>query len=98
VNKITKQQTNPDVSGNRIVWTDRRNDEKVSGGYNPVIYMRDDAGRIVPVCTNTGPQYNPKIYGNHIVWEDSRNGYHDIYVCDLKTYPQSFVKIIFSLN
>lgn len=87
------KQSEPAISGNTIVWTDQRNNYRVSGNYNPDIYMKDlKTGQTIPVCTNTAIQHFPKVSGNHIVWEDSRNGYDTIYTKDI-VYTSTGIKV-----
>ena len=73
-------QEDPAISGNRIVWEDRRNG-------NADIYMYDLSTNIENrITTNSSQQVSPAIDGNRIVWRDYRNGVgSDIYMYDLST-------------
>lgn len=67
------EQTDPSVSGVRVVWTDDR-----SGGYD--IYSYDLAEpNEYSVCTAGGDQEEPAISNNIIVWTDD----NDIFCYDL---------------
>jgi beta propeller repeat protein len=69
-------QTDPSVSGSRIVWTDKRNDP--AGGD---IYLFDLGNGVeTPVCTEKGLQQKPKISGDTIVWMDYRDGKPAVYL------------------
>ncbi|CAG7628791.1 tandem-95 repeat protein [Paenibacillus allorhizosphaerae] len=75
----------PRISGNRIVWIDKRNG-------NDDIYMYDLATHTEkPIATNPSTQQNVVISGNLIVWEDDRNGQWDIYMYDLTTGTETRV-------
>lgn len=78
-------KSNPDVSGDRVVWQDSRNG-------NADIYMYDTStGILTQVTTNTADQTNPKISGNIIVWEDFRNGNWDIFMYNIALSSESQV-------
>jgi len=82
-------QWDPDIYGNRVVWTDYRND---NGSYtNSDIYMCDLATKKETQITTDGSNYHfsPAIYGNRIVWEDYRNGNGDIYMYNLSTSKET---------
>ncbi|MFH1111938.1 MAG: S8 family serine peptidase [Patescibacteria group bacterium] len=82
------------ISGQRVVWSDLRNDSN-GACYSPPwsdpdcnadIYMYDIATDTEQrITTNTKAQTDPVISGNRIVWQDNRNGNWDIYVYDLTT-------------
>ena len=95
-----KQQLNPSIYRDLIVWEDYRNDPY--GGYtgtgtgNPDIYLYNiSSDKKIPVCTQksgdgtrNSAQQNPDIWKNLVVWEDWRNGNADIYIYDLKDPDQ----------
>jgi beta propeller repeat protein len=84
--KIAEYGSNPDISGNRIVWMDWRKDS------DPNIYLKDiSTGKVIPICTNTAWQASPSINGNRVVWADERNGNMDIYMKDLATGKESAI-------
>jgi beta propeller repeat protein len=69
-------QTEPALSGQRIVWTDTRNEP---GGGN--IYLYDmGTGVETPVCTEKGLQQRPRVSGDSIVWMDYRDGTPAVYL------------------
>jgi beta propeller repeat protein len=63
----------PVVSGELVVWSDDRNDDRDIYGYDLA------AGVEFPVCVKEGSQTNPAIDGNIVVWVDGRNGNRGIY-------------------
>jgi len=83
-------QFEPAVSGDRIVWTDRR-----SGTYD--IYAYDIAAATErPICTAYRGQVHPDIDGDLIVWADDRGGSgwsvrYDLFMYDLSTDDETRV-------
>jgi beta propeller repeat protein len=79
-----KDQKDPAIYGNKVVWTDSRNGNKD-------IYMKDlSSGKEIPVSVAPYEQKFPKIYQNIVVWQDLRDykgePIHDeIYMKDLST-------------
>ncbi|WP_232308493.1 PKD domain-containing protein [Methanosarcina lacustris] len=73
----------PDISGNRIVWPDRRNSDDPFNRF--VLYMYDTfTSTETQITSNASVAWSyPSIYGNRIVWEDVRNGNSDIYMFTL---------------
>ncbi len=76
-------QSDPAISGDRIVWQDDRNG-------NSDIYLYDlSTGEEQQITTDLAEQVNPAISGDWIVWTDNRNdrenGNWDIYLYDLVT-------------
>lgn len=66
-------KSDPCISGNRIVWIDRRN------GYND-IYMYDlSTGLETQITSDTYSRAKPKVHGDWIVWSDRRNGNSDVF-------------------
>ena len=63
----------PVVSGELLVWSDDRNNDRDIYGYDLTV------GVEFPVCTSKGRQTNPAIEGDIVVWVDARNGNRDIY-------------------
>lgn len=77
-------QTEPAIYGNRIVWTDLRNnkDEKSKSD----IYMYDlDTKTETRITTDSSSQGEPAISDQAIVWTDNRNGNADIYMYNFNT-------------
>ena len=88
--------TDPNIHGNRVVWTDVNNsiyvydlsvDTDHDGTPN---YLEDprlypDPAKIIIFSTEGGYRLNPDIYGDRVVWEEYPGGYdsHDIYMYDL---------------
>ena len=79
----------PDIYGERIVWTNERNQ------VNSDIYIYNLSTKMQTCITTSGKAYHPKIYGDRIVWEDFRNGNTqdwsnpDIYMYDLSTSKET---------
>jgi branched-chain amino acid transport system substrate-binding protein len=72
------------ISGDRIVWMDRR--DIVGDEDDADIYMYDLAtGTEITICDEPDYQYHPSISGDGIVWADDRDGNRDIYMYDLAT-------------
>ena len=76
-------QRSPDISGDIVVWHDRRNE-------NGDIYGKYlSTNTEFPICTEPNVQYGPKISGNIVIWLDNRNrnggtsAPYDIYGYDL---------------
>ncbi|RLC64708.1 MAG: hypothetical protein DRI01_02940 [Chloroflexi bacterium] len=63
----------PVVSGELVVWSDDRNDDRDIYGYDLVAEVE------FPVCVREGRQTNPAVDGDIVVWVDDRNGNRDIY-------------------
>jgi beta propeller repeat protein len=81
-------QTEPDVSGDNVVWTDPYSDgkDKDIRGYNSV------ADYVFKVCVDGSRQDQPAISGDTVVWRDARNaatGGTDIYSFGLQTSSES---------
>ena len=73
-------QLAPDISGDKIVWSDTR-----LGGYTIFMYDLTTHTESQVSRASSGEFNPPKIDGNLIVWEDGRNGNADIYLYDLIT-------------
>ncbi|WP_229391445.1 PKD domain-containing protein [Methanosarcina sp. DH2] len=88
--RLTKNESDqyiPAINGNRIVWTDTRNDNEDE---NYDIYMYDlSAFRETQITTNESWQSSPAIYNNRVVWVDNRSGNWDIYMYDLSTSKET---------
>ncbi|MHC1754927.1 MAG: PKD domain-containing protein [Methanosarcina sp.] len=88
--RLTKNESGqyiPAINGNRIAWTDTRNDNEDE---NYDIYMYDlSAFREKQITTNESWQRSPEIYNNRIVWVDNRSGNWDIYMYDLSTSEET---------
>lgn len=71
----------PDISGDWLVWCDGRN------GNSDIYAYNISTGVEKAICTNSASQWRPYISGNLIVWEDMRNypsaENADIYAYDL---------------
>jgi len=70
------------VSGNIVVWHDKRNGNFDIYGYNLSTQTE------MAICTHSAQQINPDISGDVLVWTDERNGNKDIYGFNLSTYAR----------
>jgi len=70
-------QTSPDISGTKVVYTDDRNG-------NNELYLYDLAyGEESRMTNNASSQSAAALSGGRLVWEDERNGHTDIYFGEL---------------
>ncbi len=73
-------QVYPSISGNIIVWQDRRSENDYDiYGYD----LSTDTEFVI--CDDPSNQYYPFIFGNKVVWHDTRNGDADIFYYNLDT-------------
>ena len=74
----TKDQDDPAIYGDIVVWQDERNDFGDIWGYN--LKTKEE----FQITTDSNSQYYPAIYCDRVVWEDDRNDYqYDIYLAYL---------------
>lgn len=79
VAELSVDQNSPRISGDIVVWEDRRNGV-------PDIFARNLAtGREFGVAVAARSQQRPDIDGRMVVWEDDRGGNLDVYARDLGT-------------
>lgn len=77
-------QMMPAISGNRVVWEDKRNTTY------PLIYttvLPQTGGQLI--ASSTASQSTPAVSGHLVVWRDNRNNNRQIYYCDLSNTPWS---------
>jgi len=79
-----------DISGNVVVWADRRSGDTDIYGYDLA------SGKEFPICTATGDQESPAIDGDVVVWVDKRNSYTEIYGAQLPSVSHEQTKDIVS--
>ncbi len=76
----------PEISGDKIVWSEDRYSLWSLGYGKADIYMYDLSNNTkFQITTNENNQEFPAIDGDKIVWSDNRNGNWDIYMYDLGT-------------
>jgi beta propeller repeat protein len=81
-NKGLWEQSNPAVSGTRVVYSDQRNYDETECD----IYMYDIAtGLETLICDAPNGQGNPYIYGDIVTWNDWRSSPGTIWMKNLKT-------------
>ncbi|MCK5795740.1 MAG: hypothetical protein KAI47_01045, partial [Deltaproteobacteria bacterium] len=96
ISPTTKNQWMPQVSGDKIVWVDGRNEPKNSDWISPRnsdIYVHDlKTGETEPVLLHPARQAWPDVWGDWVVWQDYRKtpslfggSEVDIYAKNLKT-------------
>ncbi|MCK5795741.1 MAG: hypothetical protein KAI47_01050 [Deltaproteobacteria bacterium] len=96
ISPTTKNQWMPQVSGDKIVWVDGRNEPKNSDWMQPRnsdIYVYDlKTGKTDPVLLHPATQEEPDVWGDWVVWQDYRANPNlfqgsevDIYAKNLKT-------------
>ncbi len=78
-------QVYPSISGDWIVYQDKRNVNYDIYAYNLTTHQE------TRITTNISNQTNPAISGSKIVWQDDRNGSsnYDIYAYDLNTQQET---------
>ncbi|MGB9939059.1 PKD domain-containing protein [Methanosarcina sp.] len=74
----------PDIYGDRIVWSDQRNEYG-----HPDIYVYDLSTQRETQITHSGSALSPTIYGDRIVWSEGRNNSRNIYMYDLSTQQET---------
>lgn len=83
------EQFFPDISGDRIVWTQQEPERKIE---TRDIFMYDvSTGTETQITTDPARQEQPAISGNHIVWEDLRNGSIDVFMYDISTGTETAI-------
>lgn len=80
-----RSQSQPSISGNKIVWLDQRNQIPYENN-NYDIYMYDfETGQEAQITTDMDKSDNPDISGDKIVYRDARgDGWH-VYMYDIST-------------
>lgn len=72
--KGNKQAILPYIWGDKVVYSDTKND------FGDIYLYNISSNIVMPICISPGWQICPSIYGNKIVWQDNRNGNWDIYL------------------
>ena len=75
----------PSISGDRITWTDTRND------FAEVYVLDLDTGAETNVTSDNTNHFTPAISGDRVVWVDFRNGNRDIYSYDLASGQETAI-------
>ena len=77
----TAQQAAPRISGDRVVWQDKRNGNWDIYGAT-IDAATDTVSAATPICTEAHDQTAPDISGDTVVWVDDRSGDQDIWGAD----------------
>lgn len=73
----TVMQASPDISGDRVVWQERRDGQSD-------IFLHDLAtGETRRLTDDPADQISPRISGDRVVWEDHRHAGRDVYALDV---------------
>lgn len=73
----TVTQASPDISGDRVVWQERRDGQSD-------IFLHDLAtGETRRLTDDPADQISPRISGDRVVWEDHRHAGRDVYALDV---------------
>ena len=76
VKRITEapaRRVDLEISGDWLVWMDRRNEAGQSSGHFDIYAYNLRTGEEIPVAVAPGSQRSPAIHGDTVVWADNRN-------------------------
>lgn len=79
-----RAQTNPEISGDLVVWDDTRQDQQPAYVYNHDVYLYDlAAGMEMPLAS--GPEWtsNPRVDGGRVVYTERRNNRWEVMLVEL---------------
>ncbi|HYR10059.1 MAG TPA: hypothetical protein VEQ60_19965 [Longimicrobium sp.] len=78
------RQTNPEISGDLIVWDDTRQDNNPAYVFNHDVYLYDlKAGVETPLANDATWSGDPQVDGSRVVWTERRNNRWEVLVVDL---------------
>lgn len=88
--RLTTDEANPEgfaaVSGDRVVWSDRRTATEGASNNTDVFLVDalDPGAGERQLTSDTAPQRDPDISGRWVAWTDRRDGNQDIFAYDLE--------------
>jgi len=78
------KQTNPEISGDLVVWDDTRNETNPYYVYNHDVYLYDLAtGKEMALADSPTWSSDPQIDGSHVVWTEWRNNRWEVLAVEL---------------
>lgn len=87
-----------DISGDTIVWSDLRNDQRdvsqiteLADSNTDIFMYNTKTSKQIQITTDPSSQMNPRVFGNYIIWQDSRND-------NVKEYPGRWSLYLYDIN
>ncbi|HEX6371201.1 MAG TPA: hypothetical protein VF006_19940 [Longimicrobium sp.] len=84
ISDAPQEQTNPEISGDFIVWDDTRQDDNPAYVFNHDVYLYDlKAGVEIPLANDATWSGDPQLDGSRVVWTERRNDRWEVLLVDL---------------